>query len=649
MLTETAAAKYFGSKTPLGETLMINDRDVYTVTGVVQDLPANTHFHFDFLAFNGRGYPDGWTEKKVWTYIKAPENSSVHIDKALSDIIATHYPANYRQGVSFSLQPLKNIHLDSHLDSNIERGGSRTYVRLFFGLAFVFLLIGCINYINLETARSAGRAREVGVHKAIGATQLQVKTRILTEAFCASAIAVGVSFVLFFVLRAPVYAYVGIHIPLPDMYGLFFWFALFASIKLVALVAGGYPALYLSRFSTIKALKGRSRLGRGQEVVRETLVIIQFVATLVLIVGSLVVHKQVDFMLDQAEGIERENTIMIRVPTHLARSWDWDASILTDGLKRLPAVTKVSAIEVPWSRGIEQFYVQNTTDSGPTRVLTNVLWIGDEHYADMYGFSLIEGRTRLTPFNSDSTKQTVREVVINQAAARQLELREPIGTTLSISMESNTWETARVVGLVKDISYQTLHQEIQPLVFINDGIGFSDIAIRTMPGTANNTVEQVAMLWKEIAPAWPLDYFFLDDDYRAQYIQEERIGLLSRVFAFVAVSIACFGLWGLISYIAEHRTKEIGIRKVLGASSIDIAWLVSRNFAKLIVIASILALPISLIVLNRWLDHFASHVPIRVETVIIPIGILAIMVLLTAGYRVLRIATTKAVHTLKYE
>ena len=646
VVSQNTAVKYFGETNPVGQVLLINNQDAYTVTGVIPDMPPNTHAQFDFLAFNGRGYPDGWTEKKVWTYIKAPDDIQ---DDALAspfaEIIATHYPPAFIEGFSFALQPLSAIHLDTHLASDLEIGGSRTYVQLFSLLAFVFLLIGCINYVNLETARASWRMKEVGVRKAIGATKMQVKFRALIESLCSSAIAVVLSAGLYMGLRAPINLATGLYFPPLEVENAALWMALLASIFVITGVAGGYPALYLSWFPVKRALKGRMVAGRGQGLVRESLVVVQFVVTLILIVGSLAVHRQIHFMLEDNRGMDRENIVMVRVPGQLARAWDWDARVLTDELNRVPAIQEVSSAEVPWGRGVEQFYVHNTILGDATQVLTNVLWTSDDSYAAMYGLTLVEGRTRLNPFDEELGG---REVVINQKTAQQLELTEPIGAEIAISMEAGEWEKGRVVGVVLDVPYRTLHEEIQPLLFTNS-IGFSDIAVLMEPGMTEAGIKQLETIWAEIAPEWPLDYFYLDENYKEQYRAEEQIGVMSRVFALIAIAIACFGLLGLISYIAEHRTKEIGIRKVLGASSLDITWLISKDFVRLIMIASVIAIPLAIAVLSRWLQHFAFRTQLSMELVVVPIIVLSVMIMVTAGYRVILIATERPIKSIRYE
>ena len=648
VLTEGAAARYFGGEDPVGQPLRVGERGDYAVTGVVRDLPPGTHFRFDFLAFDGRGFPDGWGEKKVWTYVKLPpQGESEAVARLLSTLVGRHFPEHLRDATTLALQPLTDIHLDAHLGGEIRVGGNRAYLYALAVVALGFLLTGCINYVNLATAQAGRRAQEVGVRKALGSSRRQLIAQLLGESVLASLMAVAMSVILAAALRPAVNAAFGTGIPPVDWASGALVGSLIGLALVVGLLAGGYPALYLASLNPLRVLKGALPRHRHETLLREGLVVFQFTAALILLVGALVVNGQIHYMLDDEQGIDRTDVLMVTVPRAVAVGWDWDPSVLRDELLRRPSIREVSAVHVPWGPDLEPYRLRVPEEPGSAQVAAHVLWVSDDYYADLYGLTLREGRTRLSPSRTDSADAPL-EVVINETAARQLGMASPVGGDVEIALDEAGWRRGRVVGVVEDVPYRTLHHEIQPLLFVR-GIGFSSVAVRVDTRDVAAAVADVAGVWERLLPGRPFEYVFLDDDYRQQYRAEAQVGGLARAFTMLSLLIACLGLLGLTSFLVERRRKEIGVRKVLGASAASIVLLLSKDFVRLVLLAFVVAAPVAYLATQRWLEGFAYRTELGVGVFLLAGAAVLLVALVTVSYHALRAATADPVKSLRYE
>ena len=645
VLTERTAARYFGDRDPVGEPLRVGSQTDYVVSGVVRDAPPNTHVSFDFLAFNGRGFPDGWDEKKVWTYAKLPPQADAEaVGRLLPGLVGRHFPEHLHGVTALSLQPLTDIHLDAGLGGEIQPGGNRTTLAALMAVALGFLLIACVNYVNLATAQGTARTREIGVRKAIGSSRGQLAAQFLSESVLVAFVAVALSGVLVVALRPVVNAAFGVGIPPVDGAGGALVAALTALVLVVGLLAGAYPAFYLASLSPVRALKGGGG-ERGPVRLREGLVVFQFAATLVLLVGTLVVGRQVRYMLDDSSGIGRADVLMVTVPRDVAVGWDWNPGVLRDALLRQPRVQAVSAVHVPWGPDLEQYRLR--VPGAPETVAANVLWVTDDAYADLYGLTLREGRTRLLPSNPDAPGVPV-EVVVNETAVRQLGLATPVGHDVELALDDVEWQRGRVVGVVEDAPYRTLHHEVQPLLFLR-GIGFSSVAVRVEGGDPAAAVADVAAVWERLAPDWPFEYTVLEDDYRQQYQAEERAAGLARAFTGLSLLIACLGLLGLTAFLAEQRRKEVAVRKVLGATVARLVVLLSRDVARLVLVALVVAAPVAYLLAGRWLEQFAYRSGLGPVPLVAAGALVMAVALLTVSVHALRAATADPVRALRSE
>ncbi|MGH7600302.1 MAG: ABC transporter permease [bacterium] len=649
IITAATARKYFGDQNPVGAQLQINNSRTFTVTGVVRDLPPNTHFKFDFIAFDGRGFPDEWSEKEVWTYFKIPAHqNAATLAQQLPALVERHFPENLVENISFALQPLTHIHLDSHLDHELEPNGNRIYLYVFSAVAIILLLIACINYMNLATARATRRAQEVSVRKAVGASRRQLVVQYLGESVLMCLLAIGLSLVIVGALRETFGALSGVKLPPLNRLDGTSLLVLSAIAICTGLLAGSYPALYLSSFAPMPMLKSTLALSATAGALRKGLVVFQFAATIVLLVGTLVVYKQIQFMLDEERGVDRENIMMVTVPRAVAVDWNWSLEVFRHAVLLEPGVLYASAVAIPWDRSHEQHRVRSASDATPPEVLATLLWVADDDYADLYGLTLLEGRTQLRRRDLDSTSSLPFEFVLNETAARRLGLKSPIGRDLQVAFGSEGGLAGRVVGLVRDFHFKTLHHEIQPLLFVR-GSGVLSVAIRLAPTNLAETVEGVAAVWQRLVPGWPFDYTFLNDNYRNQYHLEQRAAKLISAFALLAIVTACLGLFGLAAFMAEQRTKEIGIRKVLGASVSSVVTLLSRDFVKLILLGNLIAWPAAFFAMNKWLENFAYRIDLGWWMFALAGGLALLIALLTVSTQAIKAALANPVEALRYE
>ena len=645
VLAESAAARYFERGDALGGVLRVGGQRDYVVTGVVQDVPPNTHVQFDFLAFNGRGFPDGWGEKHVWTYVKLPpEAAPSTLAQLLGGVVKRHAPAHLHGALSLSLQPLTDIHLDAHLSGEARPGGNRRALAAFGLVGLSFVLIGCVNYVNLATARAAQRSREIGVRKALGSSRSQVTAQMIGEAVLMATAAVGLALVLVVALRPAINAAFGVVLPPLRWTDGAMWAALAALTLGVGGLSGGYPALYLASLHPARVLRGDPPRPASAIRLREGLVVFQLVALLVLLIGTFVVERQVRYMLADERGVDRADVLLLSVPREVAVRWGWDPTVLREELLRRPRVRDASAVHVPWGPGLEQYRVQAAGVAEASQVGADVLWVSDDRYTDLYGVTVLEGAPRLQQW----TDSTALEVVINETAAQRLGLEHPVGSAIDIALGEGEWQRGRVVGVVEDFHYRTLHHAIQPLMFVR-GIGFSSMAVRIDARERAEAVADVAAVWQRLAPEHPFEYAFLDDRYREEYWAEERVARVAGTFAGLSLLIACLGLLGLVGFMTQIRKKEIGVRKVLGASVSSLVVLLSKGFAGLVGVALVVAVPLSLLAAERWLSRFPYRVEVGADVFAVAGGLVLAITLATVSVHTLRAATADPVRALRSE
>ncbi|MGH7494331.1 MAG: ABC transporter permease [bacterium] len=650
VLTEAAAQKYFGEEDPLGKTLMLNTNIGLKVTGVSANVPHNAHFHFDFLislaSFGASRNPSFTSQFNYHSYIVLqegipPERLEAQFPEAIKKYIGAQLPAGAgpaAPGGQFRwwLQPLTDIHLHSHLAYEIEPNGNEIYVYIFSAIAVMILLIACINFMNLATARAASRFREIGVRKVLGSNRSQLVRQFLSEAILMSGMASLLALVLVELCVPSFNRLTGKHID-AEFFGNVPLVLILAGLALlVGVLAGSYPAFLMSAFRPVAALKGKLSASKSAFGIRGGLVVFQFVISISLIVGTLVVQQQLQYLQDKNLGFAKEQVLVLRKAYALIGKYE---TFKQELLQNPSVLSAAISHTIPGELfGLNGYRFEN--DPPEKSYSMNVLY-ADYDFVKTMGMEVIAGRDFSREFATDTSA-----VLLNEAAVRLLGWSDPVGKQLLLP-GNKTWRGA-VVGVVKDFHFASLHQEIRPLVIHNAAYA-QYLSLRIRSENIPATLAFIASQWRAFAPEQPLDYSFLDENFNGLYQAEQRTGKIAGAFAVLSVFIAVLGLFSLASFAAEQRTKEIGIRKVLGASVAGIVRLLSSEFVKLVLAANAIAWPIAFYVMNKWLQSFAYRVDIEWRVFVLAGGMAWLIALLTVSTQAIKAARANPVESLRYE
>ena len=649
VVTESSARKYFGTTDVLGRVLRVEDMDM-TITGVLADVPPQTHLTFDFLASMATrterwGDSGNWWGLSYYTYFRVPASTDMEALQAGLLELPRRYIADQEDGSGYRqflyLQPVTDIHLRSQYTGEWGTNSDVAYVYVFSAIALFILLIACINFMNLATARSMQRAKEVSLRKVVGASKQQLVGQFLGESVLLSLLALVLAMILIQVLIGPFNTLAGKSLSLnyltdAPLTGLLVAFALS-----VGLLAGLYPAFVLSSFEALDVFRGKVRSGRAGALLRQGLVVFQFAISVVLIVGALVVFQQLDYMQSQNLGFEKEQTVVLN-----ARGQDEfhdRYQSLKDQLEAVPSVQSVTVTSSVPGRDTGTNVISRTagmTEDGQTLLTVAV----DHDYLETYGLELVAGRG----FDESFTTDAEAAFVINEATVRALGWTDP-AQAIGQEITRQFSDTRTVIGVVKDFHYQSLQHAVEPLVFFVRPGWFSYVSVRVTTEDMPATMAQIDAAWQQFSPSRPLDAFFLDDDYDRQYRTEVRTSRILNIFTLLAIGIACLGLFALAAFMTQQRTKEIGVRKVLGASVFGLVGLLARDFTKWVLLAIVLAIPVAYFALNAWLNSFAYRIDLGVGVFLLA-GVLALAIAwLTISYQSIRAALLNPVRALRYE
>ena len=641
MLSELMATKYYGGDDPLGQTLTVANKwnqqvETYEIVGILEDTRLDAHFQVHFLAsmatLEAESRDRSWS-RLAFTYVLLRDGYE-------ADDLAGKLPAfqehqlrsGFLEGSSLALRPLTDIHLRAALFNDIEPQGDIRYVYLFSAIAALILLIACINYMNLATARSAQRAREVGVRKVVGAQRRHLAFQFLGESVLLTSAALLLGLILAQLLLPSFSAL--IERPLTFQLGDARLTLVLAGIVLVVgLTAGGYPALLLSSFRPVDVLKGAVRT-TAWPFVRKSLVVFQFAVSAALIVGTLVIQRQLDYVQNTRLGFEKEQMLILPTRGRLADR----AAAFKQELAQLASVQHVTVASAVPGRPNAISWFDHIEGYDGEGVVFDHLFV-DYDYIPTLGLEVVAGRTFSDQFPTDAESA----LLINETAARQLGWVDPIGKTIQ-----DHGTTKSVIGVLRDFHVQSMKHGIKPMIMeISPASDF--IAAKLNVTDLPSALAAIHTIWDRFIPMLPFQYAFLDDDYEAMYRSEQRLGHLFGAFALFAVVIACLGLFGLAAFVTQQRTKEIGIRKVLGASVASVVGLLSRDFLKLVCIAFLLAAPLAYFAMERWLDSFAYRVDIGIGTLLSAGALALVTALLTVSYQAARAALADPVKSLRYE
>jgi putative ABC transport system permease protein len=634
ILTERAAAKYFGTLDAVGKSLLINNNTELIVTGILKDVPSNSHLQFDFLAsmelLGARGHTSWSYEPR--TYALLEKNVSIqNFAEKISGFIMEH-DKRTNQKVVLHIQPLSKVHLYS-----LNGTDPIIYVYIFLTIAIAILIIACINFINLSTARSNTRAKEIGMRKVVGAERADIIRQFIGESIILSAIALLAAVGLVYLFLPAFNNLADKQMTLGIAGNVSTMFLLVGIILFTGLLSGGYPAFMLSSFKPANILRrGKLQTGSGGFVLRKILVVSQFTATIVLIIGTIIMYKQLNYMKNKDIGLDRDHVVAISMNNELRESY----KSFKNEIKQYPNVINVSAAR-RYPTGIGHINPVYWEGKGPDDYVTMTDASVDYDYFETLGMKIIQGRSFSEEYATDR-----ENYILNEEALRITGLESPIGKMFSC------WEDeGKIIGIVKNFHATSLHTEIGPVIFtLSQRHGsHSYIFVKIRPNDISGTLAYLEKKTTEFAPNNLFEYRFLDDVFNSQYSGDQRRGEIYKYFTFLAIFISCLGLFGMASFTAEQRTKEIGIRKVLGASITNILVMISKNFLMLLLVSNLVAWPIAYFLMERLLNNYAYRTSIGAWIFIVS-GVAAIFVaLLTVCIKIVRAAYANPVDSLRYE
>jgi putative ABC transport system permease protein len=653
VLTEDVARKYFGNDQALGKTIKIGGRD-YAVMGVAKNVRENSHFGFNILLSmetryaESRPIMENWLAISNYAYVLLAENADpAALEAKLPALIEKNMGPTLKSlggSITLHLQPLKRIHLHSDFRGDIAPQGDILYVYLFSAIALFILIIAGINFVNLSTARWTARAKEVGVRKTLGALREKLVGQFLGESVVYSLLALVLAVGLILLARPWFSAVAGRDLSfnvlqIPWLVPAFLGLAL-----LVGVAAGAYPAFFLSSFRPVRVLRGGTRIGSKNILFRRVLVVTQFVISVVLIIGTMVVYKQLAFMKTKNLGFEKEQVVVL---PGLADVMPKSYETLRNEFRKVSGVLDVGAGSLVPGRGIMKSVFQPEgfqRDQSQPMDYRNI----DSGYLPTLGIAIAAGRN----FSEELATDRTQSVLINETAAEKFGWKDPIGKQFIITPDQNSTggETRlNVVGVVKDFHSTSLREKIDPMILFYDPTQCASFAVRVAPTEIQKTLGLLEDKWKELLPQKPFDFFFLDESFDSQYRAEERIGNLALRFSLLAILVSCLGLFGIASYTTEQRTKEIGIRKVLGASGGIIVRMLSKEYLLLVAIGNLFAWPVAYLMMRSWLQNFAYRTSLA-YWIFLAAAVLSIAVSLsTVTYQSVRAARTNPVKSLRCE
>ncbi len=653
VLTERAAKKYFNNVNVAGGYItLVNNSTRYKITGVIKNIPVQSHFNFDYVLSMpslASSRDNNWNNFSFNTYVLLrPGVSYKSFEPKMNALIRQHFgEENYKRFTSsgnyirLNLIPLTDIHLHSNRQYELGNNNSVTYVYIFSAIALFVLLIACINFINLSTARSANRALEVGVRKVLGSSRIHLIARFITESILVALMAALIALLAAWALLPLFNQISGKELTISVQ--LLKWLLpfLFVTVLLVGILAGSYPAFYLSGFKPIKVLKGKVATGFKGSLFRSILVVLQFSISIILITGSLVIYNQLNFIQHKSLGYNRNHVLVVKNVNVLD-----NAKPFKEAVKQIPGVTNATLsgfIPTGSLRAPDGVFKERIADS--KNALFTEIWPVDADYVSTMGMSLLKGRNFSTDHATDSLG-----VIINQTAAKMLGYNnDPLNKKLYSPQDSGKRiKEYHIIGVLNDFNFSSLRDNITPVVMrLADDKGALSIRINTSDMAPY--IKRIEAKWNAESPNQHFEYSFMDDDFDAAYRYEQRTGKIFLAFTMFAIFIACLGLFGLAAYAAEQRTREIGIRKVLGAGVSALVAMLTKDFLKLVVIAIIISMPIAWFTMNKWLQGFAYREEIH-WWVLVTAGITAILIaFITISFQSFKAAGANPVKSLKSE
>lgn len=654
VISRRKASQYFGDTNPIGKTMIFNETrsQPYTISGVMEDPQANSFFQYDFVLtlFEKEFWPGEQTDWCCWnysTYVKLRADANLQdVEKKLIAVRDNYLLRSmvktgaeeindFRLHHSYKLQPVEDIWLQQEI-GDPHKHGNVTYVWLFSGIAVFILLLACVNFVNLSTARSANRAKEVGLRKVVGAVRSYLIAQFLTESVLFSLVSFAIAVVVVWV-ALPSFNFVsGRTLTVP--WTMWWWFPLLAAASIfIGAIAGLYPSFYLSAFKPIDVLKGKLSRGSRSSALRSGMVVFQFTTSIILIIGTLVVYRQMNFLMNQDLGFKKEQLMILEGTFTLG---DHRESFRNE-LLQLPDVENVSVSGYIPVAGMsrEGYGFVRAGKQSIDKPVSAQKWRVDHSYVSTLGMKIVDGRD----FNKDIASDSLG-IIINQAMARELGLTKPVGERIY-----NWVSTFTIIGVVQDFNFVNMKEPIRPLALVLEAGGESAMSIRLRSSDMASSIQTVTGLWNRFMPNQPIRFSFLDDKFARMYDDVLRMGRIFAAFSALAIIVACLGLFALSAFMIEQRSKEISIRLVLGAPVRTIFTLLTSNFMKLVLVSFVIAAPLAWVGMDRWLQDYEYRTSLSSDVFMISGGIAVSIALITVSYQSIKAALTKPVENLRRE
>lgn len=650
VITESTAKKYFGEQNPVGQTLLIDNEISLVVTAIVKDFPKNTHISADFLvSFDtfyelfGEDFVDNWVTTILFTYVLIPENQNLtEIEKKINKVCEGHSSSEVKK--TFELEQFSRI----HLYSEVSTFGDIQYIYIFLAIGILILLIASINFMNLSTARSAKRANEVGLRKVVGANQWQLIKQFLGESTLTSFLALIVALLIVDSVLPVFRNLTEQELSFPAIADGNFYGSLVVITLIVGLLSGSHPALYLSAFPPLSLFKGKQGSGAKDRNFRRILVVLQFSIAIALIISTLSISKQLDFMRHKRLGFQKDQIVVVPVG---GGEFLADAEPFKQALLKNSNISAVAgSVMLPSRIGMYNNVTwEGAAENESIALIHNRV---DYDFLDTYEIEIVQGRNFSREYPSDvvdeERENAAGAVILNEEAVRRFGWANPIGKKV-IQTYGDQRFYFTVIGVIKDFHFASLHNKIRPLSLFLRAHNPRYISVKVKPGDVQNTIAHIRETWNQFNPEYPFEYYFLDKTFERTYQSEEKLQTLFSYFSLLSIFISCLGLFGLAAFAAERRTKEIGIRKVLGSSIAGVVLLLTTEFTKWVFIAFLIACPVAFFAVNKWLQGFAYRTEMAISTFVLS-GVLTFAIaFLTVSYQAIRAATANPVEALRYE
>jgi putative ABC transport system permease protein len=645
-ISREMATSIFGSpQAAVGKLIQFNNAHFFKVSAVFQDLPSNTSQHFDFVInwqylLKAVDWLSNWASRSPQTFIQLqPGADAVAVEAKIKGFVTGYLPATYKTGyqVELGLQPLNEVYLRSVFKQGKPDGGRIEYVSLFSIVAIFILLIACINFMNLSTARSVKRAKEVGIRKTAGAIRARLIIQFMGEAMLLTFFAIIIALALTLLVLPYFNLLTAKHIVLPVMMP-DFWLAIGGLLLATAFISGSYPALFLSSLNPVKVLKGALKFSPGALLFRKGLVVFQFAMSIVLITGTIFISRQLRYLQTKDLGFDRGNLVYMHFP--YPQGLPSGFNVFKQQLLAMPGIKAVDYSQQPPSHTTYYTYNLNWSGKNPnTKAFAIHNGVGYDYF-NLMGIQFSEGRAFSTDFSTDSTG-----IIINETALQMMGLKKPLGEQVTVGDERRT-----IIGVVKDFHFKSLHEPIEPLIlFLNRDPNWGYLLVKTEAGKTRQGLAGMEKVFSQMERKFPFRYSFADEEYQKLYNAEMTVGKLGDSFSSLAIFISCLGLLGLTMFTAEQRRKEIGVRKVIGASVADIIGMLSKDILKLIALAAIIAIPVAWLAMRNWLQNFAYRVTISWWVFILAGGAALLIALATISYQAIKAALANPIKSLRSE